>query len=91
MNTKIVGYFILMREFISTYRNVASNISKYIIDILCVATHYSNRYGSADAYLKSCGDSKIANRVLYLTNKTSEQIVNTFIDECVENVERVSR
>lgn len=71
-------------EFISTYRNVASNISKYIIDILCVATHYSNRYGSADAYLKSCGDSKIANRVLYLTNKTSEQIVNTFIDECVE-------
>lgn len=72
-------------EFISTYKNVAIEVSKYIIDIMCVAVHYSNRYGSADNYLKNCSDSEIVNHVLYLTNRTREQIVDIFINECLEN------
>lgn len=70
-------------EFTSTYKNVASDISKYIIDVMCIAAHYSNRYGSADNYLKNCSDSEFVNHTLYLTTRTSEQIVDIFIDECV--------
>lgn len=72
-------------EYISAYKNLASNISKYIIDLLCVATHYSRRYGSADKYLENCPDTEFVDHVLYLTKKTSNEIVDTFISTCVDN------
>lgn len=71
-------------EFLSTYKTVASEISKYIIDLLSVSAHYSRRYGSADKYLVNCADTVYMEHVLYLTRNTSTEIVNNFITECVE-------
>lgn len=72
-------------DYISTYKNLAGNISKYIIDLLCVATHYSTRYGTADNYLDQCSDTILVDHVLYLTKRTSEEIVDSFIDSCIED------
>ena len=72
-------------EYLSTYKSVASEISKHIIDLLSVSAHYSRRYGSADKYLVNCADTAYMEHVLYLTRNTSTEIVNNFITECVED------
>ena len=72
-------------EYLSTYKSVASEISKHIIDLLSVSAHYSRRYSSADKYLVNCADTAYMEHVLYLTRNTSTEIVNNFITECVED------
>ena len=49
-----------------SYKNIASEISKYIIDLLSVSAHYSRRYSSADKYLINCADTAYVEHVLYL-------------------------
>ena len=60
-----------------------ANISNISL-IYPVSTHYSRRYGSADKYLENCPDTEFVDHVLYLTKKTSNEIVNNFITQCVE-------
>ena len=38
---------------------VPQNISKYILDMLCVSSHYSNRYENADKFLEQCSDNNL--------------------------------
>lgn len=71
-------------EYTSTYKNLANNISKYIIDLLCVATHYSRRHKTSDNYLEHCTDTAFVEHVRYLTDKTSSEIVDSFIDICID-------
>jgi len=57
-----------------------SIIDRSIIDLLCVAAHYSTRYGSSDNYIRnSCNDPDIVDRVLFLKNHSGENIVALFI------------
>jgi hypothetical protein len=56
-------------------------ITKYMLDFLCVAAHYCDRYGSADNFLKSCNETKLVEHSLFLTSKTPEDIVDTFIEK----------
>lgn len=56
-------------------------ISKYILDIFCVASHYSHRYSSADSYLERCNNVNLIEHVYFLKNKTEENIVDTFINK----------
>lgn len=56
------------------------------IDLFCVATHYSERYRSADNYLNTKDEEDIKNYVLYFVKKSFDTIVSDFIGQCIENV-----
>jgi hypothetical protein len=59
--------------------------SRHIIDLFCVASHYSTRYLCGDSYLeKYCNDYSIINYALYLKNNSSINIVSRFINATTE-------
>jgi hypothetical protein len=64
-------------------KDVLNNIG---IDLLCVATHYSEQYTNADNYLKTKTDDIIKNYVLYFEKNELEKIVDEFISQCIEPV-----
>ena len=62
-----------------------SHIIPHIIDLFCVASHYSTRYVSADLFLdKYCNDYLVINHALYLKNNTNLEIVSRFIHATTE-------
>ena len=71
-------------DYIEHYTDLPREISKYIIDIIAVATHYSSRHVSADKFLQQLERATVADHILYLTNNTQESIVQNFIDSCLE-------
>ena len=64
--------------------HINSNVSKYIIDLLCVASHYSNRYKNADNFLNECTEILFVEHALYLHRNTPENIVNNFINKSIQ-------
>ena len=69
-------------------KDVLNNIG---IDLLCVATHYSERYGNADNFLNTKDVDGIKLYVQYFTKpNVLEIIINEFIDECIEFVEKIN-
>jgi hypothetical protein len=68
-------------------KNVLNTIG---IDILCVASHYSERYGNSDNYITRIQNTKdennITNNVLYFVENPLKTIINNFIEQCVEVV-----
>lgn len=56
------------------------------LDLLCVATHYSEQYNNADNYLKSKTDETIKNSVLYFVQNSLDNIINDFVNQCIEPV-----
>jgi hypothetical protein len=56
-----------------------------LLDILCVACHYSVRYGDADHYLLK--DTDVEQKVLRLTKTTPEILVNQFLAEYITETE----
>jgi hypothetical protein len=68
-------------------KDVLNNIG---IDLLCVASHYSERYGNADNYFINLQNSKyeddIKNYVLFFVKNSLEMIVDEFIEQCIEVV-----
>lgn len=75
---KINTDFILKDSTLSTF------ISKYIIDLLCVSTHYSQRYKTADNYLHNCSDTDLIEYVMYLAKRDNHTIVREFTSNCIE-------
>jgi archaellum component FlaF (FlaF/FlaG flagellin family) len=62
-----------------------SHIVPHIIDLFCVASHYSTRYVSADLFLeKYCNDYSVINHALYLKHNTNLEIVSRFINSTTE-------
>lgn len=59
--------------------SIPAPMSKYMIDFLCVSSHYATRYGTADKFLNSCNDLKLVEHSLFLNKNTQESIVNNFI------------
>jgi len=60
--------------------------AKHMLDILCVATHYSSRYGSADQYLENhCDEIDLIKYALYFRGKNTYDVVNGFIAYCIHN------
>ena len=56
-----------------------------LIDIFCVAAHYSQRYENAEAFLnKQCKDTDAAthHRVLYLTYHPEDALIAKFVATC---------
>lgn len=67
-------------------KEVLNNIG---IDLFCVATHYSERYGSADNYINSKMEPVIKNHVLYFNENTQNTIVDDFINQCIDKTEDI--
>ena len=64
-------------------KDVLNNIG---VDLLCVASHYSEQYTNSENYLKTKADDVIKDYVLYFVDKQLETIINGFIEQCIENV-----
>ena len=62
---------------------LTSDILKHMIDLLCVASHYSQRYGSADAFSHKCTDDKLVEHALFLNKNTAESIVDKFLERTI--------
>jgi len=60
---------------------VPSSLYKYMLDLLCVAAHYSKRYLTADHFLKQCSDTKLVDHALFLHKNTLDKIVEQFVEE----------
>ena len=67
----------LVKHAIPTNRLICTELTKHMIDLLCVASHYSSRYGSADEFLKQCSENKLVEHALYLTNPASNESIDT--------------
>jgi len=61
------------------------NIDNQIINLICIAIHYSNRYENGDKFLENVEYSNIYNDVYWITNTSKESFVNTFIDKYLYN------
>jgi hypothetical protein len=59
-------------------------LKKIGLNLLCVAVHYSNRYESSDNFLNARSDDELTNYAYTLKNTTQNDIVNKFINECLE-------
>ena len=66
---------------------VTMDMTKYMIDILCVCVHYSNRYGSADAFLDKSSEKTMVDYVKFLSRRTPEEIVDAFIKKSLDTCE----
>lgn len=70
-----------------------NNISKDILDIFCIAIHYSNRFTSADDYLLQMEHEEkenIINYVFYLHNNSIDKIVDKFINNSLTMCENTN-
>ena len=56
-----------------------------MIDLFCVAAHYSTRFTSADSFIeKMCKDQSIKEHAFYLKNITDDDIISRFISSTME-------
>ena len=56
-----------------------------LIDIFCVAAHYSQRYENAEQFLNmQCKDNETYHRVLYLKHHPEDVLVDKFVETCTE-------
>ena len=56
-----------------------TTLSSLQLDLLCVAAHYSNRYGSSEQFIEENTDDYMKNHVLCFRNNTQDQIITQFI------------
>lgn len=79
---------IQMREISSSSLLYNFIDSVRIINLFCVASHYSTRYVCGDSYLENyCNNYSVINYALYLKNNKGieilQQFINTTTEECV--------
>jgi len=56
-----------------------------IIDLFCVAAHYSHRFGSADGFLDHhCKTPEVASHAWFFRARTEQQIISEFVDHSTE-------
>jgi hypothetical protein len=57
-------------------------LNKIGIDLLCIAAHYSERYGNSDNYLVTKAEN-IEPYALFLSQNSIDTIINKFIKQCI--------
>ncbi|NBQ48240.1 MAG: hypothetical protein EBU33_07285, partial [Sphingobacteriia bacterium] len=72
------------------FNDYASPFKRNIVDIMCVSSHYSKRFGSADSFLDSpyCKDASLASHCFYLKTNNELAIVNKFVTTTTEPCEK---
>ncbi len=70
----------------------ASPFKRNIVDIMCVSSHYSKRFGSADSFLESpyCKDALLAAHCFYLKINDELSIINKFVTTTTESCDNYS-
>lgn len=66
---------------------VDNELSKMMLDLLCVANHYSKRYESADHFVEKCNEPALSGHVLFLRDRTPEVLVSQFIEEAIHSAQ----
>jgi len=69
---------------------VSCDMTKYMIDILCVSAHYSKRYGTSDSYLEQCSDLSLVKYVKSICISTPDKMVDAFIENSLHGGLNVS-
>lgn len=59
-------------------------LNKNILNLVCVAAHYSNRYQISDNFLNSKADEELVKYAYILKNTTQSDLITHFIDKCIE-------
>ena len=80
---KISLYRLIKINDVSNLFSVKDVLNNIGIDLLCVASHYSERYTNADNYLKIKTDDVYSQ---YFVHNSVEKIINDFVSQCIENV-----
>ena len=62
-----------------------SAIKQLGLDLLCVATHYSNRYENSENYISKCSDIQLRDYAMFLNLNGQQQIVEKFMNYSLEN------
>lgn len=62
-------------------------VSKFGIDFLCVATHYSERYSNSDNYLITKADANIRDICMFFYNNPISNIIESFVSQCLEKAD----
>jgi len=79
-------------RILNGFASSSINLNEIGLDILCVACHYSNRYGNSDNYLvKHSNDDKFINEVLYLKSMTPESLIDMFTGEYIRIMPTVAK
>ena len=79
-------------RLIKTNDNVISTeiikdvLNRIGIDFLCVAAHYSDRYGNSDNYLATKVEEPIRKYAMFFPLNNIDKIVGDFIGQCIEPV-----
>jgi len=64
------------------WKNIIKNIG---LNLLCVATHYSNRYDNSDNFIENnAEDEELKSYVFYVKNKSQMDILNQFCSTYIE-------
>ena len=60
-------------------------IKNNVLNIIAVATHYSNQFQTAENYIKAhCQNQEVIHSICYLSNITETILIEKFIDEWIE-------
>jgi hypothetical protein len=59
-------------------------LKKIGLNLLCVASHYSNRYINSDNFINTKSDDELTNYTYTLKNTTQNELIDTFIDGFVQ-------
>lgn len=63
----------------------SSNITQHVLDIVCVACHYSMRYKSSDEYLlESSNDNELLKSVFFMKEIQPSDLIGQFVGEYLD-------
>ena len=63
----------------------SSELQTSVIDMFCVASHYSQRFGSADEFLmRQCKTPEVRDQALFFKKHTDDQIIDEFMKYSTE-------
>jgi len=75
----------------SAYTSSSIIQKQSMLDLFCVAAHYSTRFNSADLFIeKHCKDHAIRQHAFYLKNITDDEIMTKFISITMEPCQNAS-
>ena len=61
------------------------DLKSAVIDLFCVAAHYSHRFGSADDFLRlHCKTPEVPTHAWFLRERTDQQIITEFVNYATE-------
>jgi len=87
---KLSLYRLIKTNEIANMAIIKDTLNNIGIDLLCVAAHYSERYTNSDNYLKYKTENSIQNYVLYFSENSMEKIVDDFVSQCIQSVNKSS-